>query len=101
MILDTPQQIQVFRLMTMQRALIFDVDHAPMKMTGRPYLPTMQAEGLTNKRNKRGALRDLNGFFVLNGREDMVKWTTKYPNDKPTKWAIDKDDNGDVFAFIQ
>lgn len=87
-VLDQPQQIQMMRLVTMRHALIFDIDNKDkgMQMTRIKYLGVMQREGLTNKRTKRGALRDLNGYFLLNGLGEYVQWSKKFPDDKPTEW---------------
>lgn len=94
-VIDTPAGIQMMRLVTMQQALCFDIDHADsgMTLTRVKYLGTMQREGLTNKRTKRGALRDLNGYFVANGMPEKVKWSKVHPDDKPTKWVEVEDVN--------
>lgn len=97
-VVDTPQGIQMIRLFTMQQALVFDLDHAPMQMTHIKYLRTMQNEGLTNKRTKRGALRDLNGYYIANGMPEKVKWSQAFPNDKPTKWVeVTDEDSGETY----
>lgn len=90
----------LFRLLTMRRGLILKIDTG-MNLTRISVLSAMQRDGLTNKRTMRGALRDINGYFVLNNVPlGDNPWSKKYPGDKPTKWEVaGMDENGnEVYA---
>lgn len=74
-VVDTPEDIEMYRLLTIASGLALEINTGMAVSSRFSLLATVQQQGLTSKRTKKGALKDvcahikkLNPAFVPNPR---------------------------------
>jgi hypothetical protein len=58
-VIDTPEGINMYRMLTLAHSLAFEINYPGMKMTRVSALKVAKADGLTKASRKPAALRDV------------------------------------------
>ena len=64
-VIDTPEGINMLRLISMAHALALEVNTGMKMSRGVSVLAIAQRDGITNKRTKKGALKDVVEYIQL------------------------------------